>query len=220
VLAVFDVNETLLDLAGLDDWLEDLIGTTDARTEWFDALIHSALTVTAAGGYRQFGALAADCLLAVAARHGRTLDGDAAAGIGDRLRSLPAHPEVKASLQRLRDNGFRVATLTNSTLGVAEDQLRNAGLRDLVDAVYSADQAGRLKPAQVAYRSMLTAEHTEPGDAVLVAAHDWDIAGAAAAGMRTAFVARGHRMPLPGWKAPDVTGSDLAVVVERLVARQ
>jgi FMN phosphatase YigB (HAD superfamily) len=38
----------------------------------------------------------------------------------------------------------------------------------------------------------LDAEHSEPADAVVVAAHDWDIADAQSAGMRTVFLARGR----------------------------
>ena len=41
------------------------------------------------------------------------------------------------------------------------------------------------------------------------ARHDWDIAGAQAVGMRTAYLTRGARDPLPGWPAPDVIASDL-----------
>ena len=48
---------------------------------------------------------------------------------------------------------------------------------------------------------------------VAQAAHDWDIAGAQAAGMRTVFLTRGHGHPLPGVPAPVVTASDLAEAV-------
>jgi hypothetical protein len=44
--------------------------------------------------------------------------------------------------------------------------------------------------------------------AVMVAAHDGDIVVAQAAGMRTAFVARGDRVPLPDWPTPDLTGAE------------
>ena len=59
MLCVFDVNETLLDLAALDEFFADLTGAPEARREWFGLLIHSALTLTAARRYRPFGEIAA-----------------------------------------------------------------------------------------------------------------------------------------------------------------
>ena len=57
-----------------------------------------------------------------------------------------------------------------------------------------------------------------PSDAVLIAAHDWDVAGAAAAGLSTAFVAREGRVPLSSADAPAFVGADLDEIASRLVA--
>ena len=68
------------------------------------------------------------------------------------MRELPLHPEVEDGLDVLRDAGFRLATLTNNTQDVAEDQLRNAGIADRFEQILSADTARRLKPAPEPYR--------------------------------------------------------------------
>jgi 2-haloacid dehalogenase len=146
--------------------------------------------------------------------------GDQQRELGERLRRLPAHPDAEAAIRQLRDAGFGVVTLTNSTADVAEAQLRNAGLRDLIQAVYSADQAGMLKPAPEAYRHVLDSQHADPAETVLIAAHDWDIAGAAAAGLRTAFISRDGRGPLPVGTAPDLSATSLAAVAAQLMSQQ
>ena len=110
-----------------------------------------------------------------------------------------------------------MVTLTNSTLEVAEDQVRNAGLRDLLDGVYSADEVSMLKPAPEPYRHVLERRRASPADAVLIAAHDWDVAGAAAAGMRSAFIAREGHVPLPAVDAPTVTSDSLRGIATELV---
>ncbi len=79
-----------------------------------------------------------------------------------------------------------------------------------MEEIYSAELAGMLKPAPAPYRMVLQAEAVDAVQAVMVAAHDWDIAGAQAVGMRTAFVARGDRVPLPGRPTPDLTGANLS----------
>lgn len=220
MLCVFDVNETLLELAALDSFFTDLTGTSEARHEWFGLLVHSAVTLTAARRYQPFGEIAAASLPPVAARHGRTATRDHQRELGARLRRLPPHPDAADSLRHLREAGFTVVTLTNSTLDVAEDQVRNAGLRDLLDGVYSADEAGMLKPAPEPYRHVLERHGVSPEDAVLIAAHDWDVAGAAAAGLRAAFIARGGQAPLPAGTPPAVTAASLRTAATLLINGQ
>ena len=223
MLCVFDVNETLLDLTGLDPLFADLAGdraaATAVRTAWFDLMIHNALVVTAAGGYQPFGDIAAACLTQVSANHGTVATDEHRRELGALMRRLPAHPEVGDAIEQLRSAGFGAVALTNSVLAVAEDQLTNAGLRPLFDAVHSADQARRLKPAPEPYRYVVDTHQIAPADAVLIAAHDWDIAGATSAGLTTAFVARQNRTPLAVSNAPTVTGLDLTEVAARLIER-
>jgi 2-haloacid dehalogenase len=219
VLCVFDVNETLLDLAALDDFFAELTGDPAARREWFDLMIHNALALTSADGYRPFGEIAMACLPPVATAYGRAASRDHQRELGQRLRQLPAHPDVHQAITRLRGAGFRVVTLTNSVAAVAEDQLRNADLRPLIDAVYSAEQVGRLKPAPEPYRLVLDAQQVAPPDAVLIAAHGWDIAGASAVGLATAFVSRDERIPLPAADAPSLVATNLDDIASQLITR-
>ncbi len=51
----------------------------------------------------------------------------------------------------------------------------------------------------------------------LVAAHAWDIAGALRAGAAAAFVARPGMVLDPLAPAPDMVGSDLMEVAERII---
>jgi 2-haloacid dehalogenase len=207
MLCVFDVNETLLDLAPMDA----LVGGPELRREWFGLAIHTVLTVTATGGYQDFAGIAGAAAVEVAARHGREID---LKKIGEGLRSLPAHPDVEAGLAKLREAGHTVVALTNSPLATAEAQLQNSGLAPLFDRIFSAEQAGRLKPAPEPYHQVVAAYPDE--QAVMIAAHDWDIAGAQAAGLRTALLARPGVRPLPGSAEPTYTISALPELAELL----
>lgn len=220
MLCVFDVNETLLDLAALDEFFTELTGTPQARSQWFDLMIHSALTLTAARAYRPFGEIAAACLPAIAARYGRAATRDHQRELGERLRRLPAHPDAAPAIRELRGAGFGVVTLTNSTADVAADQIRNAGLGDLIQAVYSADEVRMLKPAPEPYQHVLNSRHAAPADTVLIAAHDWDITGAAAVGLRTAFITRDGRVPLPAATSPVMSATSLRAIATELVNQQ
>jgi 2-haloacid dehalogenase len=120
-------------------------------------------------------------------------------------------------MERLREAGFRLATLTNSPLDVSQAQLANAGLDDLLEQTFSADTIRRLKPAPEPYR-MAAERLAVPVNRVrLVAAHGWDIAGALHAGCTAAFVARPGQVLDPSGVQPDIIGTDLHDVTERIL---
>src|SRR6266516_3764726 len=94
---VFDVNETLLDLAALDAHFERVFSDAGARQAWFNQMIQSALVATVTGVYRQFGTLAMAALEMTAARAGIVLRDQDREAIAGQMRQLPAHPEVPAA---------------------------------------------------------------------------------------------------------------------------
>ncbi len=216
-VCVFDVNETLLDLGALDPHFERAFGDAGVRRAWFLQLLQSALVATVTGVYSDFGQIGAAALQMVAEREGVDLSDEARQRILGGMRELPPHPEVTESLQRLREAGLRLATLTNSTQQVAEAQMENSGLRGYFEQILSADTVGRLKPASEPYH--MAAENLGVGveGIRLVAAHAWDVAGALRAGCAAGFVARPGMVLDPLVERPDVVGADLIEVADRIL---
>src|SRR4051794_18415514 len=154
----------------------------------------------------------------VAQRHGVTLPADAAARVAATMRTLPAHPEVADALARLRDGGHQLAALSNSPPDVEHAQLAHAGLTDRFDAILSADTVHALKPRREPYELAARTFGVATADVTLVAAHAWDLAGARAAGCRTAFVARPGMPRSPIDPEPDIVGADLGEIADRMLA--
>ena len=197
---VFDVNETLLDVSALDGPVFG--GDAALRRRWFSQLVQSALLESLLGAYRPFGELGAAALAMVAP------DADPEA-LRAGMRALPPHPDVRPALEALRARGDRLAALTQNMPEVLEAQLAHAGLADCFEAALSADEAGRLKPAPAPYALAARRLGAAPSELTMVAAHTWDLAGAAAAGLRTTLVVREGVVPDPARPAPDVTVRDL-----------
>jgi 2-haloacid dehalogenase len=107
---------------------------------------------------------------------------------------LPAWPDAVPGLVRLRRR-YVLAALSNGGFALLTRLVKAAGLP--FDCIVSAELSGRYKPDPEPY--LLTAQLLDvPPEAVLmVAAHVWDLRGARAAGLRTAFVGR------PMEKGPD-----------------
>jgi 2-haloacid dehalogenase len=100
---------------------------------------------------------------------------------------LDPWPDVQPGLEELRHRCV-VATLSNGHVSLLVDLARHGDLR--FDCVLSAELAGVYKPAPEAYRTAARLLGVEPAELMLVAAHPWDLDGARAAGLRTAFVDR------------------------------
>ncbi|PHQ32885.1 haloacid dehalogenase, type II [Rhodopirellula bahusiensis] len=208
---VFDVNETLLDLAGLKQSVgEALNGREDLLPLWFSNMLHYSLVETLAGEYHDFGDIGTAALMMVAEQEGIELtQDDAKAAIVTPLRSLPAHADVREGLQRLSEQGFRLVSLTNSSKIGVETQMKNAGLTDLFEKRYSIDQIKKYKPHPDTYQMVLDDLGLQPGEVLMVAAHAWDLAGAKSVGMQTAFVSRPGKTLYPNVQRPDVIVTDL-----------
>ncbi len=217
-VCVFDVNETLLDLSALDDDFERLFGDRSARAAWFQQMLQSALVATVTGRYVTFGELGIGALRMLAERRGVALGEEDERRLAAGMRALPPHPDTAEALAALRGAGFRTAALTNSTLEVARAQISNAGLIDLFEAVLSADEAGRLKPAPEPYALAAERLGVELTDIRLIAAHAWDVTGEIRAGARAAFVARPGMVIDPSGERPDIVGADLGEVAAAIIA--
>jgi 2-haloacid dehalogenase len=214
----FDVNETLLDLGVLDGLFEEAFGEAALRQQWFAQMLQLAFVGAITDRYVDFTSAQRAALAMVAERRGAEVPDAVATAIVDRMRDLPAHADVPGALDRLGDAGFTLATITNSPLDVARDQLRNAGLEDRFAAILSADQVRALKPRREPYELVARTFDVPLAQVRLVAAHAWDVAGALAAGCTAAFVARPGMVLSPLGQRPDVIGADLAEVAEGILA--
>jgi 2-haloacid dehalogenase len=206
---VFDVNETLLDVAALDPLFERLFGDPDTRVEWFLTLQEGWLTATIVDDFQPFGELAQAALVMVGQRRGVEVSEAQCQKLVAGMKSLPAHPEVRQALTQLRDAGFCLSALTNGSLQAVQQQLDSAGLADSFDAVLSVDAVQRYKPAAEPYRMVAERHGIALEQMMMVAAHAWDITGAAVAGLRTAFIARPGKVLNPAGRQPDLQASNL-----------
>jgi 2-haloacid dehalogenase len=212
VWALFDLNGTLVDPSGLAAPLGVDAAFVDAA---FDEANAAAMVVTLGGVAAGFKALLESALRRRLAASGRSADGVPAAL--ERLAEMPAYPDAAAALERLRDAGLCLGVLTQSSTQAAETVLRACGLRDRFAFVASAPESGAFKPDPRAYRHAL-ARTGEP-TAWFVAGHWWDVAGAAAAGLRGAWVARTDVAYPAALPQPAATGADLAALAEAMLAR-
>jgi len=105
---------------------------------------------------------------------------------------LDAWPDVTPGLVQLRER-FRLAPCSNGNISLMVDLARRNGFP--WDAIAGAELARDYKPKPSVYLSAAAAFDCAAGEAMMVAAHSSDLAAAASAGLRTAFIARPGERP-------------------------
>jgi 2-haloacid dehalogenase len=125
---------------------------------------------------------------AVAREHGLSAfeDSDFDA-IADAWHTLRCWPDVPHGLARMRGR-FITVSLTILSTRLVIDACRRAGI--VWDAVISCEMIGAYKPRPESYRKAAQWLQVPPSKCLMVAAHGFDLAGAARAGFRTALVKR------------------------------
>jgi 2-haloacid dehalogenase len=213
---IFDLNGTLVDPGVLAQPLGDTEQADELVQGALDLAVTAAMATTLSGAHADFRDL-----LEAALRRALTLAGmdpELAADAVELLGSMPAFIEVPGALERLRGEGLRLGVLTQSSAAAADRVLRFAGLRDRIDLVVGADEVGAFKPDPRTYRTAVERAGVPAADVCLVAAHWWDVLGAARAGLQTGWVARRERVLLATVPDPAVRGADLAEVADGIVA--
>ncbi|HEX5296464.1 MAG TPA: haloacid dehalogenase type II [Streptosporangiaceae bacterium] len=216
---VFDVNETLSDMAPLAGRFADVGAPELLARVWFAALLRDGFALAAAGGKEPFARLAEGALRAVLARASLNRPADEAAGhILSGFAELGVHPDVPEGVRLLRRHDLRLVTLTNGSAEVADRLLAKAGIRGEFERLLSVDAAAAWKPAPAAYAHAARACSVSMDQMLLVAVHPWDIHGAHQAGMRTGWIDR-QQTPYPDYfAAPDLQAPGLADLAGQIVS--
>jgi 2-haloacid dehalogenase len=190
----FDAFGTLFDLGALRETLGDEVFERFAAR-----LVPWTWHVTASGSFRPFPEIAVAAAEAACAAD--------PAAVGDELKRLPAFPDVVPGLDALA--GRRLAVLSNGTTAGVRALVANAGIEDRFEHLLAADQVERYKPSPELYALAPRAFGVPAHRVLLVSGNEWDVTGAAQAGLSTAWLGRGRE---PSW----VLGVEPDLVVESI----
>jgi 2-haloacid dehalogenase len=214
---VFDVNQTLSDLAPLAARFGEVGAPPELASAWFAGLLRDGFALSTTGECAPFAEIAEAELGSVL----RPVVGaerlrEAVRHVLDGLGTLGVHPDVVDGVRALRRLDLELVTLSNGAASLAEQLLTRAGIREEFSRLLSVEDAGVWKPAAAAYDHALSACGVSAEEAMLVAVHPWDIHGAARAGLQTAWVNRNGATYPDHFAAPDLSPDSLLALAGEL----
>ncbi|MEV4647053.1 haloacid dehalogenase type II [Saccharopolyspora sp. NPDC049426] len=192
---IFDVLGTVVDERGsIRTAVQEALGEAGEAEEKGDALatawlnrLDELLSEASDGEYRPMDELNREALEHAVKASDVSLGEDVLAELAaEGLRPKP-WPDAAPGVGALADR-FNVVALSNTTMLALAEITRRGGLRWAF--ALSSELVGAYKPDPSVYRKALELMRVEPGQALMVASHPWDLRAAAEQGMATAHIAR------------------------------
>ena len=188
----FDAYGTLFDVFSVTALCEQLFtgkGNQLAQI-WRTKQLQYSLLRTTMGRHRDFWGLTEDGLVWAAKNLQLDLTAEKKKQLMDAYLSLAAFPDVKPGLETLKKDGIKLAILSNGEPRMLEAAAKSAGIRDLLDDIVSVEEVKVFKASPRVYNlapERLKVTNPELG---FISANNWDICGAASAGLRTFWIQR------------------------------
>ena len=208
----FDAYGTLFDVFSVTALCEQLFpgkGNHLAQI-WRAKQLQYSLMRSLMGRHRDFWGLTEDGLAWASKNLQLELTADKKKQLMDAYLSLAAFPDVKPGLEALRQQGVKLAILSNGEPKMLEAAAKSAGIRDLLDDVISVEEVKVFKVSPRVYNlapERLKVSNPELG---FISANSWDINGAASAGLNTFWIQRSAA------EVPEELGFQASAVVKAI----
>ncbi|GAA5000112.1 haloacid dehalogenase type II [Actinopolymorpha pittospori] len=216
----FDLYGTLVDPIAISQELATLLNIEDANRVaqlWRQKQIEYSFRVTMMDRYENFEYITMRGLEFALATSGHSLDATVRESLVEKYDSLHPFPDAATGLKLLAEAGYEMVVLSNGTPKMIRSCIENSGLAEYFVELLSADPMRAFKPDRTVYRFAAGKLGCSMSEMCLVSCNAFDIVGASAAGMRTAWVNRsGGPFDTIG-DAPDVTAqtiTELAAVLK------
>ncbi len=202
VIVAFDIYGTLIDPHGIAVELQQLIGekAPEFSRHWRDKQLEYTFRRGLMRRYVDFSICTRQALDYCDTVFGTQLTGANKQHLIQHYGRLPAFADVETGLGALQQNGIQMVAFSNGTAEGVRGLLQQAGILDFFADVISVDEIGSYKPDPAVYHHCLSRVGTGAENCWLVSSNSFDILGAAAVNMPTAWVRRDPGVAFDPWE--------------------
>jgi 2-haloacid dehalogenase len=155
--------------------------------------------------YQNFDVCTAQALRFVCQQLSVSLDEKTLRNLLEKYLQLPAYLDVPGALAELEARGFRLVACSNGTESAVHGLLERAGVLSRFSEIVSVDPLRTFKPDPAVYEYLVARARAEKEMVWLISSNPFDVTGAKACGLRTAWVQRDPRKVFDPWEfEPDL----------------
>ena len=184
---------------------------------WFAQTLRDAFALSLAGGYRPLVEVLEAELPRTLKMVGISASSVQLSRLVNSFTELEPSPGALEAFEIIARSGWKLVALTNGSEDSTRKLLERAGVQQLFASILSCDAVQKTKPHPDVYAMPL---QNAEGDVWMVAVHAWDIAGAAKANLRTAFITQEEKDYLSIYPQPEVIASNLVDAANEIVEAQ
>ena len=107
---------------------------------------------------------------------------------------LSPFPEVKETLNKLKDTNYKLAILSNGTPDLLNQLVRSSDLENIFDDIFSIEEVRTFKPDSKVYDIPVKKYKIQKNEIVFLSANTWDVSGAGNYGYNSVWINRSNNI--------------------------
>ena len=112
----------------------------------------------------------------------------------DLYKILSPYPEVKETLEKLKEKKYKLAILSNGTPSLLDELVKSNGLQNLFDDIFSIEEVKIYKPSSKVYDMPIKKYNIKKEDTAFLSANTWDVSGSGNYGFSSIWVNRNNNI--------------------------
>ena len=109
-------------------------------------------------------------------------------------KNLSAFPEVKETLNKLKEKNYKLAILSNGTPDLLNQLVNSNDLENIFDDIFSIEEVKIFKPDSKVYDIPVRKYNLQKNEIVFLSSNTWDISGAGNYGYNSVWVNRNNNI--------------------------
>jgi 2-haloacid dehalogenase len=219
LVLAFDVYGTLIDPLHMEEHLRAFFGerAKEAAELWRGKQLEYSFRRALMRQYQNFDVCTAQALRFVCGQLSVPLDDGTVQNLLDKYLQLPAYDDVPAALLELEAGGFQLVACSNGTQKSLGKLLERAGILPRFREIVSVDPLHTFKPDPAVYDHLVARVRAKKETIFLISSNPFDVIGAKACGLRSAWVRRDPKKVFDPWEfESDLIVSGLEQLAEQL----
>jgi len=110
----------------------------------------------------------------------------------DLYKKLLPYPEVKETLEKLKEKKYKLAILSNGTPALLNELVESNNLKNLFDDIFSIEEVKIYKPSLKVYDIPIKKYNIQKEEVAFLSANTWDVSGGGNYGFSSVWVNRNN----------------------------
>ena len=107
---------------------------------------------------------------------------------------LSPYPEVKETLEKLKEKKYKLAILSNGTPDLLNELVKSNDLQDLFNDIFSIEEVKIYKPNSKVYEMPIKKYNIKYEEVAFLSANTWDVSGGGNYGFTSVWVNRNNNI--------------------------